>query len=214
MTDEGGAGSRRATRYDGPTLTSRPLLAGGLLAAAFAFTQPACEASLEPECVGGDGTCDIHDLTPESGAFGRALLKVRCRESGVRKHAEGIVSGLGESPLQFERKQPIGELALSVGTPLVVAGFQPEIVETNPTCVRGEARDGHHAAFACLKKQIGEVGGECEVTKVVGTDLRLESVVCFASGDCHYPSVVHQDVQPRVLGAKLGREIFNRGETR
>ena len=67
MTDEGGAGSRRATRYDGPTLTSRPLLAGGLLAAAFAFTQPACEASLEPECVGGDGTCDIHDLTPESG---------------------------------------------------------------------------------------------------------------------------------------------------
>ena len=47
-------------------MNSRPLIAGGLLAATFAVTQPACEASLEPECVGGDGTCDIHDLTPEA----------------------------------------------------------------------------------------------------------------------------------------------------
>lgn len=49
-------------------MSSRPLVAGGVLAAVFALTQPACEANLESECVGGDGTCDLHDLTPEEVA--------------------------------------------------------------------------------------------------------------------------------------------------
>ncbi len=48
-----------------------PLLCGSLLAATLAIvTQPACEADLETECVGGDGTCDIHEEAPGSGGGG------------------------------------------------------------------------------------------------------------------------------------------------
>jgi len=49
----------------------RPILAIGTLAAAFVtVTQPACQANLDTECVGGDGTCDVHDPTTASSGTG------------------------------------------------------------------------------------------------------------------------------------------------
>lgn len=47
----------------------RSLFAGSALVAVVAVTtQPGCEASLDSECVGGDGTCDLHDATTSSSS--------------------------------------------------------------------------------------------------------------------------------------------------
>ena len=131
--------------------------------------------------------------------------------SGKRehRHTRGI-----ESALQLGREQQVGQLALAVGGPWLMAVAIHEVVEVETSAhAVGHRRDAHDARPRPGHESGQEQAGEGEVPEVVSAELQLESVSGRAMGGGHHARIINKEVQPaRVRGRPDGGELTNTGE--
>lgn len=75
-----------------------------------------------------------------------------------------VFVGTLESPCQLSGKQHVGQFALAVCQPAVVAALTVEVVETDPAEVVCQRRDHHHAGRRAALQQPNQEVRQQEVT--------------------------------------------------
>ncbi|KAF0653596.1 TetR family transcriptional regulator [Cyanobium sp. Copco_Reservoir_LC18] len=105
---------------------------------------------------------------------------------------------VGEAPLQLQGEHHVGQLALAVGPPAVVAALALEIVEGDAAEVLGPGGDGDHPGAGPVAQQGQQGEGEGDVAQVVGAELELETLAGEGPGRRHHAGVVDQQVEAAV----------------
>ncbi len=142
-------------------------------------------------------------------------LEVCCRPAGVRGDRNGVGTGRFETPLQLEREQQVGELALPVRAHGVVsASREIQIVEHDRARSVGLAGHGDDTRLRGPAHKGHEERGQGEVTRVVHTELALESLCRAALGARHDTGVVDEQIQSLGATEHLVRKAANRLQVR
>ena len=148
------------------------------------------------------------------GAAGRhgGRLQVGAGHTGVGRQG-GDARRLGIQPLlQLQGEHHIGQLALAVGLPAVVAALALQVIEADAAEILGAGGDGDHPGIRLTAQQWQQCLGEGEVAQVIDAELALEAIAGEAAGQAHHPGVVDQQIEAAVAVLQLAARGTHGGQ--
>ena len=139
--------------------------------------------------------------TFQLGALGghRAGLQVGAGQPRVGGDRQGGASCGRQPLLKLDRHHHVGQFALAVGGPGVVAPLALQVVKGDAAEVVGPRAHGHDPGALLLLEQGQQGGGEGEVAQVVDGELELVALAGEAPRWRHHAGVVDQQVQAAKL---------------
>ena len=112
-------------------------------------------------------------------------------------------SALFQPFVQLDCEHHVGEFALAVRLPAVVAAFSVEVIPTNRAEVLSAGRDRDHPRSLSAFHQRQHSVGECEVSEVIDGPLHLMALLAQQARWCHHSRVVDQQIQSSITGLHL-----------
>ena len=116
--------------------------------------------------------------------------------------------------IKLQGEHQVGQLALAVETPALVAALGIQILEVKAADAVGEAADRYHARGLGFAQPVQKQSGEGKMAQVIGPELHLEAVPGVLERRRHDPGVVKQDIQLRVMILDALGKVPHRGQVR
>ena len=114
--------------------------------------------------------------------------------------------------VQLESKHHVGEFALAIGLPTVVALFSVEVIPGNAAEVLGSGCHRHHSGVCLAFHERQQPQGEGHVPEVIGGPLQLKTLPAYQPRWCHHAGVVDQEIKAPVAALDGGNAIAHAGE--